>query len=440
MHGSTAARDASSGATSPDDLSTFSSLQFRDYRYLWAGGALSSVGHWLQQVSIGWIAYDITGSGTVLGSINAVRFITALVIGLLSGVMVDRLDRGKLMVWLPLFLCASSCILGGVLLTDNVRMWHLFVFMFVFGAVQAFEQPVRTTVLFDLVPRSHIPNAVALNIAASSITRALGPGIGGFLLSIIGAAGNFFFQAAAYLVAAATRFAIRLPPKKPLPRRNMASDFREGFAFIFKGKLVRAYVFISFVAPLLLIPTFNALPPIYAKDVYHRGPEALGFIIGSVGLGGLLGALFTASLGRMDRRGYVQLGSLLIFALALIGYSFCRSFWFSLPVLVFAGFAEMILITTNQMLIQLIIPDALRARVTSVLLLSNGFLPLGALIAGAGADAIGAPMITRVMAAAAAAIALLFLIASPTVRDIRMSALIAGSPQQSAQQPKPTAP
>ncbi|MBI2867015.1 MAG: MFS transporter [Chloroflexi bacterium] len=417
-------------ATGPvqEELGPFSSLRFPGFRYLWAGAIFSSVGQWLQQLSLGWVVYDLTGSGALLGTLNSMRGVTTLTLGLSSGVVIDRVDRRKLLLWIPLALLVSSSILGGLLLLDRVQVWHLFVFMAFFGLMQAFDHPLRNTVIFDVVPRSHTPNAVTLNTSSFTFTRALGPSVGGYLIAWFGAGGTFFVQAFAYLIAAATRFRIALPPKPQSSRRSLMKDFREGAAYVVRERVTRSYILIGLVAYLLLIPTFSTLSPIYAKDVFGRGPEALGFLIGAVGAGGIIGAFFMASLGKVERRGLLQLWSLLAFAMSLIAFSYTPSLWLALPALALAGFTEMIFLTTNSVLVQLSVPDELRARVSSILVLNNGILPLGALIAGFSADHLGAPMVTRLTAGIAAIIAVAVFFGSPTVRNTRLSQLIASGP------------
>jgi MFS family permease len=136
----------------------------------------------------------------------------------------------------------------------------------------------------------------------------------------------------------------------------------------------------SWVLPLFIIPNFSALPPIYAKDIFAGGPETLGVLLSAVGIGGILGGFVTASLGQLDRRGLLQLGALLLLSLSLIGFALSRALWMALAFMALAGFFEMIYLTTNQTLLQLSIPDELRGRVTGIVSLSTGLMPVGAFI------------------------------------------------------------
>jgi MFS family permease len=159
--------------------------------------------------------------------------------------------------------------------------------------------------------------------------------------------------------------------------------------------------------------------------VFQGGPQVLGALLSAVGVGGVAGGFVTAALGNFERRGVLQLAALLLLSLALIGFAVSPSLLVALPLLALAGFFEMIYLTTNQTLLQLSIPDALRGRVTGIVSLSAGLAPVGALIAGIGADLIGPRAITIALAGIALLIAVVVACASPTIRNYRLSEALA---------------
>ena len=404
----------------------FDSLRYANYRYLWFGTIFSSTGQWLQQVSLGWVVYDLTGSGTLLGSVNAMRFIAILMFAPFSGVVIDRLDRGKQLTWSPLILFTSSIILAFVLLFDRAEVWHLFIFMFLFGTIQAFENPLRNSLAFELVPREKAPNAISLNWVAQISTRAVAPTFGGMLMSAVGASGNFFVQGGGYLLALLTRLKMKVPARPHRSDRKPLADFLEGITFVARSHRTRSYLLMSFIPTILLVPTFTSLAPIFAKDIYGAGPSALGFMLGAVGVGDLLGAVFTAWL-KVDRRGLFQLASLFAFGLAMFLFTLATQLWLGILLLGLAGFFEMATLTTNQTMLQLSVPDRLRTRVSGVMMLSAGVLPLGALAGGIGADVIGAPITARIMASAVLVITVLIFAFSPLIRNGRFSEALASA-------------
>jgi MFS family permease len=341
----------------------------------------------------------------------------------IAGVAIDRFPRRLLMVGVNAWLFALSLIFGFVLAFNPMLIWPLFVFSFLGGIAQAVDMPLRQTVVFALVPRSLAPSAVALVQTGWAVMRSIGPAIGGFLILWVGPEGNFFVQAGAYALVALTILKLNFPPERShLTAGATRSNLLEGLRYIAREPTTRAFLLMGWVLPLFIIPIYSALPPIYAKDVFAGGPDTLGALLSAVGIGGIGGGFVSAALGRFERRGLIQLGSLLLLSLSLIGFALSSGLWAALIFLAVSGFFEMIYLTTNQTLLQLSIPDALRGRVTGIVSLNMGLMPIGALIAGVGADLFGPRPITLILSGTAALIALAVYFFSPIIRDYRLSA------------------
>lgn len=416
------------------EVSTFSSLRIRNFRFLLTGTVTSNAAQWVQQVTLSWLIYQLTGSGTMLGSMNLVRSAASMGMIPIAGVMIDRFNRGKLMMSTNGWLFFITLILGIILLVDYSHLSFLFIFSFLAGMTGAVDMSLRQVVIFDLVPRRVAPNAVALVQTGWSLMRSFGPGLGGLLILWVGPGGNFLMQAGAYALITITIMHIQFPGRKTDAfRKSPIENIKEGIRYVVRQPVTRIFMVMGGILPLLIIPIFSILPAIYAADVFHGGAEILGFLMSSVGVGGIVGGLATASLGRVERRGLVQLCSLFMVSLTLIGFAFCKSLWVALPIMALAGFFEMIFLTTNQTLLQLSIPDNIRGRVTSIVNLNLALMPLGGLIAGIGSDLFGGPqVITIVMGGVAASIAVVVFIFSPTVRDYRISAAIKQSQSMSS--------
>jgi predicted MFS family arabinose efflux permease len=291
--------------------------------------------------------------------------------------------------------------------------------------------PLNQTLVFSLVPRAMAPSAVALVQTGWAVMRSIGPALGGFLILWFGPAGNFFVQAGAYALVAATILKLQMPAEPvAVNRSSTLNSLREGLRYVAAERTTRAFLLMGWVLPLLIIPIFSALPPIYAKDIFGGGPETLGLLLSAVGIGGIAGGFVAASLGGYERRGLVQLGALLLLSFSLGGFALSTQLWRALVCFVLAGFFEMIYLTTNQTLLQLSIPDALRGRVTGIVSLNSGLMPVGALVAGIGADLAGPRLITLVLSSIAAAIAIVVYFASPTIRDYRLSRALAAPGSQ----------
>ncbi|MBW1861670.1 MAG: MFS transporter, partial [Deltaproteobacteria bacterium] len=411
-------------------IGTFSSLRIHNFRWLLTGTILSNAAQWIQQVTLSWLVYDLTGSGTMLGSINLVRAVASLGMIPIAGLLIDRTNRGLLMLLTYGWLFIITLWIGLILIFGLSHIFYLFIFAFLGGLTQTISMNLRQVVVFDLVPRSHTPNALALVQTGWSLMRSFGPGIGGFLILWFGAGGNFLFQAGAYALIGITIIQIQFPSRKPGAVRSSAlQNIKEGIRYVAKADVTRTFMMIGFILPLFIIPIFNILSPIYAKEVFHGGSDVLGLLLSSVGVGGIAGGVVTASLGRVERRGLVQLTSLFLLSITLIGFAFTTTLWAAFPLLALAGFFELIFLTTNQTLLQLSIPDNLRGRVTSVVNLNSALFPLGGLMAGVGSDLLGGPkMITIVLSSIAAVIAICVLLCSKTVRNYRLSQAIKADP------------
>jgi MFS family permease len=402
-------------------MGTFQALRFRDFRLLWIGSFFSSAGQWIQQATLGWVVYDITGSSVLLGAINGMRSLPMLFVSPLGGVAADRINRKSLMVSTQGFLAAISLVLALALAIDVVKVWHLFVFTFLTGIAWAVNMPVRQTVLFSLVPRDVFPNAFALNSVAWNITRILGPMMAGFLISWLGPEGNFFVQGAAYMGVTISTTLIVIPRiKVPDHRQSVAKDLVEGLRYVVKEPVVRILMFMG-LFPVFFAMPYMALLPVFAKDVFEAGPEAFGLLLASAGLGGLFGGLVTASLGRFEHRGILQLGAMLTFGIGLLLLSVMHTVTTGSMVLVITGFSQMIFMATNQTLLQLNIPDQLRGRINSIYMLDRGLVPLGTLLAGVGSEFLGAPVVVAIMGATCGGLAILIFLQVPRMRNMGLN-------------------
>ena len=174
----------------------FSSLRHRDYRYLFAGTVFMSAGQWIQQVTLGWLLYDMTGSSVLLGVLNGLRTLPFLVSAPAAGVAADRMDRRGLLLITQVLLLITAFVMGFLVVTNRAEVWHLFVFTLITGLAWSFNQPVRQALLPSVVPKGDLMNAVALSAMCFNVTKLFAPTLGGLLIAWFGGGGNFFVQGA----------------------------------------------------------------------------------------------------------------------------------------------------------------------------------------------------------------------------------------------------
>jgi MFS transporter, DHA1 family, staphyloferrin A biosynthesis exporter len=372
---------------------TFSSLRYLDYRYLWTGTLMMSAGQWIQQVALGWLVYEITGSSVMLGVLNGLRALPFLVTGPMAGVAADRMDRRQLMLRTQHVLIATAFLMGGLVASGWLQVWHIFVFTLITGVGWSFSEPVRQSLIPTVVPKAELVNAIALNSAGFNLMKVVGPALGGVMIALFGAAGNFLVQGAAYVVVLLMIQSMSVAPTPAQARRSSAlASLKEGFAYVRSTPTVLALMILAYVPRVFAVP-YQTLMPVFQKDVLHVGPEGLGMLMAAPGLGAVLAVLALASISnRMKRQGLMLVGSTIMLGLSLILFSQTTSFVFALLVLVIAGAFQMVFLASTSTMLQLIVPDELRGRVMSLYMLDRGLMPAGALFAGVVAYLVGAPL------------------------------------------------
>ena len=399
-------------------FSTFRSLRYRDYRLIWIGTLFASSGQWIQQVTLGWLVYQMTGSGFLLGAINGARSVPLLFLGPLGGVAADRVDRKKLMLGTQVFLMVTAAMMATVIVTGHLQVWHLFVFTLMTGVAWAFNMPVRQSVVPNLVPPKDLMNALALNSAGFNVTRILGPTLAGVLIAQLGPSENFWLQAAAYLGVTITVMQLTIPPTaRASGSDSVMENLKEGAGYVWNHATLRTQMTLALVPVVVALP-YVTLLPIFAQDVLGKGAGGFGVLMSAPGIGAVIGTLTIASLGNMKRKGYVLLASIFALGTSLILFSLSRSFALSFVLLIAIGAFQMAYLTTNQTLLQLTIPDELRGRVMGIYMLNQGLLPLGSLFAGGLADAFGAPAAVMAMGAIVCALSVAFLAQAKSLRAL----------------------
>ena len=416
-------------STATEKVSPFASLRIRNFRFLLGGSLLFSVAGCIQGIGLNWLVYNMTGSGTILGSINMVLSATSLVMIPMSGALVDRVDHRKLMFVKNIWLFAITLWLGLILIFSHPNISILFVFAFLCGVIQTLNVTLGQVVVFDLVPRKDTPNAIALLQTGGYLMRSFVPAIGGLIILWFGPGGNFLIEAGAFALIIISITQLQFPAQKPnLVRSSSFQNIQEGIKYVAKQRVTRTFVLLGFILALFTVPIIVILPPIFAVKVFHGGADVLGILVAAFGAGGIFGGVATAYVSRLERWGLVQLVSIFMLSLSLVAFSFATKLWVALTFLSLGGFFEAISLSTNQTLLQLSIPNDLRGRVTSVVNLNAALSLLGCLLAGVGADLLGGPkMITIILAGAAAGTCILVFIFSPTVRNYRLSQGIASN-------------
>ncbi|HWP56662.1 MAG TPA: MFS transporter [Candidatus Acidoferrales bacterium] len=402
-------------------FTTFASLRHRNFAYLWSGTLLMGAGQWIQQVTLGWLMYDLTGSSILLGVLNGARSIPFLVAGPIAGVVADRVDRRKLLLLAEQFLFATALIMGWLAVTESVAPWHLFVFTLATGVAWSFSDPVRQSLIPNVVPKQDLVNAVALNSVANNAMKVIGPSFGGFFIALFSAGANFFVQAVAYAGVLSLIYRMEVPRTPARARQSsMLANLKEGLRYVWTNRLVLALILSALVPRLLAVP-YQTLMPVFQKDVLRVGPAGLGMLMAAPGIGGLLALLTLASIaGRVRRQGLLMLAAVTLLGLFLVVFSQTKSFRLALLLLVGVGSCQVMFNATVNTLLHLTVPDELRGRVMSTYMLDRGLMPAGALLAGTSAHFIGAPATTGLMGSAVLLLGIYLALRVPVIRRVQV--------------------
>jgi MFS family permease len=259
--------------------------------------------------------------------------------------------------------------------------------------VNAFDIPARQAFLVEMVGREDLMNAIALNSSMFNGARVIGPAVAGILVASIGEGWCFFANSVSYIAVITGLLLMHVEPlRRAISKETPFENIVEGFRFVHRSGPIRALMMLIGVVSFVAVP-YSVLMPIFADRILHGGARGLGILMGAAGVGALLGALTLAA-----RRGVHGLGRVVAYAAAgfgfsLILFSFSRSFWLSVALLIPVGYGVMLQMSSSNTLIQAMVPDHLRGRAMAVYtMMFMGMAPMGALFAGAMADRVGAPM------------------------------------------------
>ncbi len=368
-------------------------LAHRNFRLFFFGQGISLIGTWMQAVALGWLVLELTNSAFAVGLNQALRSLGVLVFTLYAGVVVDRVDKRRLIVWTQVLQMLEGLALAFLVWTKSATTWQVMVLSVLFGIVSAFDIPARQAFIVELVGKDNLMNAIALNSSMFNAARIVGPAVAGVLIGAAGVGMCFFLNGVSYLAVLAGLLAIRLPPFVPRHIEYSAwVGFRQAVAFIRREARISAIVTLVAVFSVFGFP-FLVLMPVVARDVVHTDARGYGVLMASVGVGAMLGALALALAGRRVRQGPALVQSGAVFSILLVAFAAARSFAPALALLALAGCAMIITTALSNTMLQTLVPDELRGRVMAFYaFVFVGMAPLGAFQAGFVAEHHGAPI------------------------------------------------
>ncbi len=395
-------------------------LRHRNYRLFFGGQGISLIGTWMTRVATGWLVYRLTGSAFLLGLVSFAGQIPILFLGPFAGVWVDRLNRHRVLVITQILSMLQSFALAVLALLGIITVSEVIVLNLFQGAVNAFDMPARQAFLVEMVEdQQDLGNAIALNSSLVNAARLIGPSIAGILIAMVGEGYCFLLDGISYLAVIASLFAMVVTVQTSTRTHgSVLTELREGWDYVRGFRPITSILLLLTVISLVGMP-YSALMPIFAGRVLHGGAHTLGFLMGAVGVGALIGAVRLAA-----RRTVLGLGRVLPmtaagFGASLIAFAASRQLWLSLILLVVTGFCFMQQMASSNTILQTIVENEKRGRVMSFYSISfQGVAPFGSLIAGAAASRIGAPYTLMIGGAICVVGAALFALQLPAIRKL----------------------
>ena len=381
-----AAVEAASGG-----ISTFSSLRYRDYRFLWFAQIGRSAAMWMEQIARPVLILQLTDSELMLGLVVAARMTPQLLFGLAAGVIADRFDRKRIMMAAQVGTVTFHLITAFLVLTNVVESWHVFVLAFATGTSMVFTQTARQSLIPQIVPKEQVLNAISLNMAALNMMRIAGPGLAGVIL-ISGDVGPVYLISGVLGIAvifALSMVRVEHQPRADKDETSWMDDLRSGWHFVRANPEVLAVLAPPLVMFMFGVPYISVFIPLFAKDVLDLGNSGVGALMAVTGAGAIVGSLILASQTDLRHRGLLLLGLMVIFGSLLIVFSRSTYLPLSIVLLMFiASMSTSFMALVNSLLLELS-PGDMHGRIVSLMSIDRGLVPVGAITAGALAGTYG---------------------------------------------------
>ena len=370
---------------------TFASLRrHRNYRLFFAGQAFSVAGSWMQNVALAWLVIELTSSPIAVGALAFCRFLPFTVLGLVAGVVTDRVEIRRLVIWSQAAQMAVSAALAAMALGGAASLPAVYALAALGGIALVFDAPGRQALTYQLVGPAELPNAVALNSSLFNGSRVVGPAVGGLVIAGLGVGACFVLNAVSFLAVLAALLALDVAELHPLERdggRSLLAGVRDGLRHVARSRETALVLVVVTVLSLVGF-NFHVIVPLLAEDTLRVGPGTFGLLSASFGLGALAGSLGSAALGRASRKAFV--GGSLGFSAAMLALAPLHSVGPVAVLLFLAGLFFAVLAAHANTIVQLRAPDALRGRVLALYLFAfAGLTPVGGLLAGALVEAGG---------------------------------------------------
>ncbi|BEP11778.1 MFS transporter [Acidothermaceae bacterium B102] len=368
---------------------TFSALKIPNYRRYFFGQAISLIGTWMQSIAQGWLVYTLTNSATALGLVIALQTLPVLLLGPYAGVVADRVDKRKLMMVLQALMGVIALVLGVLTVTHVVTLWEVYLLAVLLGLNNTFENPARQSFVLEMVGPAELRNAVSLNSVLVNVARSVGPAIAGLLITLGGTGICFLINAASFVAVVASLYFMDLSALQPSrPTGRGKGQLREGLSYVRnEPELLVPLVMMALVGCLAY--EFQVVLPVLAKATFHGDAQEYGFLTGAMGVGAVIGGLWTAARGRTGVMPMITTSC--VFGVVILAAAVAPTIGVELVAMAFVGAGSVAFLAKGNSTLQLAAAPDMRGRVMALWAVAFlGSTPIGGPIAGLVSSTLGA--------------------------------------------------
>ncbi len=369
-----------------------------DYWRLWYAGMVVTTVRWLETVAMGVVVYARTGSAFDVAMITMLRLLPMGLFGAFLGAAAERFDRRRTLVAMTCVLAATSAVLAVVAWADALEVWHLAVASLVNGCGWATDNPLRRTMMGEVVGRERMATAMAFDVGAANASRVVGPTVGGLLLAGVGIEGAFALGVLMYATAAVSILTVRA---RIVPAEGAAAVLArtwESVRIVIADRRLAAIMWVTIVYNVFAWP-FTSMIPVIGRDRLNLGPEGVGLLTSVDGVGAFAGALLLAMFLTPGWHARAYVGGVAVYLVALMGFALAPTPLTAGAALLLTGLAGAAFATLQATIVYLAAPVDMRSRIMGVLSVCIGSGPIGFVWLGWLADRIGAPEATAITGA-----------------------------------------
>ncbi len=398
----------------------FKALHYREFRLVTGCQLFGNLGTWMDELSRGWLIYQLTDSVVQLGLVRGVQFIPLLLFSPIAGSAADRYSRKTLLLVSQAVNALLFAVLAVLIFTHQIAPWHVYVTAVLAGIMQVIQQPARSSLVSDTVPIEYLTNAIGVNSLIYNGARLLGPALAGAIIAVADTGGAYAVQAVFLFLA--TLWALMLQPVAPhatgAHREPFLRSIVMGWHYAWHNEPVRAGILCTTAVSLLIFP-FATLLPVFARDLLGVGASGQGLMLGAMGVGALISAGMITLSGHKLERGKVMLDSSLVYAAVIVVFAFTPWYWLSLVIMIVAGYCHVYANALVNTVVQSYSAAEYRGRTMALFNMSQMLSTAGSMLIGLLASALGPREAVAAMAVAGALAIVLLITSMPHARKIK---------------------